>query len=74
MVYKDSRLNLTMEIIKGIKMIKFYTWEDAFQQIISSIRKKETLNLLKINLLYLSVIDTSLNLSTTMVYIYYDKE
>ncbi len=34
----DERINLTTEIINGIKVLKMYCWEDAFANIIKKIR------------------------------------
>ena len=39
--YKDSRVQMTSEMIEGIKYTKLYGWELAFQKIIQSIREKE---------------------------------
>ena len=39
--YKDSRVQMTSEMIEGIKYTKLYGWELAFQKIIQNIREKE---------------------------------
>ncbi|CAD8094625.1 unnamed protein product [Paramecium sonneborni] len=46
--FQDKRLKLTNEFVEGIRLIKMYAWEDAFFQIISSIRRNEFKCLLKI--------------------------
>ena len=40
-MHKDKRVELTTELIDGIKFIKFYGWEIAFKKIIKEIREKE---------------------------------
>ncbi|GFO05509.1 canalicular multispecific organic anion transporter 1, partial [Plakobranchus ocellatus] len=45
---KDSRLRLTNEALAGMKVLKLYAWEPAFQQKISDIRDEETRVLLSI--------------------------
>ncbi|GFR59427.1 canalicular multispecific organic anion transporter 2 [Elysia marginata] len=45
---KDSRLRLTNEALAGMKVLKLYAWEPAFQQKISDIREAETKVLLSI--------------------------
>jgi ATP-binding cassette subfamily C (CFTR/MRP) protein 4 len=35
----DTRLNLTNEVISGIKVIKMNSWEKAFEKIIKQIRR-----------------------------------
>ncbi|CAD8103786.1 unnamed protein product [Paramecium sonneborni] len=47
--YQDHRLKLTNELIEGIRLIKMYAWEQAFYKMISIMRKKEYICLLKIN-------------------------
>ncbi|CAD8195654.1 unnamed protein product [Paramecium octaurelia] len=47
--YQDQRLKLTNELIEGIRLIKMYAWEQAFFKMISIMRKKEYICLLKIN-------------------------
>jgi ATP-binding cassette subfamily C (CFTR/MRP) protein 4 len=34
----DSRINLTSEILNGIKVLKMYGWEKAFEEIIKRYR------------------------------------
>ncbi|KAK3771211.1 hypothetical protein RRG08_053354 [Elysia crispata] len=45
---KDSRLRLTNEALAGMKVLKLYAWEPAFQKKISDIRDEETRVLLSI--------------------------
>jgi ATP-binding cassette subfamily C (CFTR/MRP) protein 4 len=35
----DVRLRLMNEIVNGMKVIKMYTWEDAFSTLVQDIRK-----------------------------------
>ncbi|KAF9408550.1 hypothetical protein BGZ94_002273, partial [Podila epigama] len=42
--FTDSRIHLTTEIIQGIKVIKFFAWENSFLQKLSGIRTKELAN------------------------------
>ncbi|CAD8050089.1 unnamed protein product [Paramecium sonneborni] len=53
--YQDQRLKLTNELIEGIRLIKMYAWEQAFNKMISIMRQKEYICLLKIS--FRSVID-----------------
>jgi hypothetical protein len=39
--YTDERIKLTNEILSGIKIIKYFTWENSFLKKISIIRKNE---------------------------------
>ena len=43
-IYKDKRVKVCTEIIEGIRFIKLYGWEIAFQKIIQELRKKEIQN------------------------------
>ena len=43
---KDSRIKLLNEILNGIKVIKFYAWENPFKELVMKIRKGE-LNILR---------------------------
>jgi ATP-binding cassette subfamily C (CFTR/MRP) protein 4 len=36
--YKDKRIQITTEVIEGIKFIKLYGWEIAFKKIIQGYR------------------------------------
>jgi ATP-binding cassette subfamily C (CFTR/MRP) protein 1 len=38
---KDSRVNLTNEVLSGIRLIKLYAWEGDFLKRINSLRSKE---------------------------------
>uniref|UniRef100_A0A9J7YYP2 ABC-type glutathione-S-conjugate transporter n=1 Tax=Cyprinus carpio carpio TaxID=630221 RepID=A0A9J7YYP2_CYPCA len=46
MTYMDGRIKLMNEILSGIKILKFYAWENAFRERILGCREKE-LNALK---------------------------
>lgn len=41
MIHTDFRVKLMNEILNGIRIIKYYAWENAFVQKINHIRKKE---------------------------------
>ena len=55
MILKDRRIRLTNEILDGIKIIKFYAWEDYFQRRIMNIRKEEMVILRKTSYLHTAV-------------------
>lgn len=44
----DKRVNLTNEVIEGIRLIKMYAWEDAFMHTINTIRRIELKKILGI--------------------------
>ncbi|KAK3285585.1 hypothetical protein CYMTET_6817 [Cymbomonas tetramitiformis] len=39
--FTDKRMNLMVDAISGIRILKFYAWEDSFLQNINAIRNKE---------------------------------
>lgn len=39
-IYKDKRVQITSEVIEGIKFIKLYGWEIAFRKIIQRLREE----------------------------------
>ncbi|KAK0397405.1 hypothetical protein QR680_002116 [Steinernema hermaphroditum] len=41
MKYKDERLKMMSEVLNGMKVLKFYAWEQSMQKMILNIRKKE---------------------------------
>lgn len=41
MAEKDKRVRMMSELLRGVKVIKMYAWEESFMQRINSIRKKE---------------------------------
>ncbi|XP_054155704.1 multidrug resistance-associated protein 1-like [Oppia nitens] len=43
LIYADNRLNITNEILNGIKIIKLYAWELPFMSIVSKLRDQELL-------------------------------
>ncbi len=49
--YQDSRIKNISEVLNGIKIIKFYSWEISFEKIISKIRTIELAILRKISFL-----------------------
>ena len=66
--YQDSRIRLTNEILSGIKVLKFYAWEQSYQDIINKLREKELNALFKISI-YQSLINMVLGISSFMVLI-----
>ncbi|SCV02438.1 LAME_0H00540g1_1 [Lachancea meyersii CBS 8951] len=40
-VFTDARVTLMREILNSMKMIKFYAWEDAYEQNVQDIRSRE---------------------------------
>ena len=38
---KDGRMKLISEILSGIKILKFFAWENSFQRKVQDIREKE---------------------------------
>jgi ATP-binding cassette, subfamily C (CFTR/MRP), member 1 len=44
---QDSRIKMMNEILNGIRVIKFYGWEESFKKLIEKIRSKEIRNLIK---------------------------
>ncbi|KAG0096414.1 hypothetical protein BGZ93_004576 [Podila epicladia] len=46
--FTDSRIRLTTEVLQGIKVIKFFAWENSFLQKLSDIRSQELKNVGKL--------------------------
>ena len=67
--YQDSRIKLTSEILSGIKVLKFYAWEQSFHEIINKLREKELNALLKIGI-YQALINMILGIASFMVNIF----
>ncbi|KAM4693780.1 ATP-binding cassette sub-family C member 10 isoform 1-T2 [Discoglossus pictus] len=49
--HKDARVKLMTELLSGMRVVKFYTWEEHFSNAISSLRAKELRSLRAIKLL-----------------------
>lgn len=47
--YKDKRVQITTQVIEGIKYIKLYGWQIAFRRIIQSLREQEIIKLKKLS-------------------------
>ena len=43
--YLDKRIKLINEIIQGIRIIKFFTWEDSYSKRVNEVRKTELVTL-----------------------------
>ena len=39
MKYTDRRVKVMNEVISGMRVLKLYTWEDPFTQLVESLRK-----------------------------------
>ncbi len=67
MEYMDRRIKLMNEILSGIKILKFYAWENAFRERVLGYREKE-LNALKKSQILYSISIASFNSSTFLVH------
>ena len=47
-VITDSRVSLVREVLQSMKIIKFYSWEDAYLKKATDIREKETYMIFKL--------------------------
>ncbi|KAF5096830.1 hypothetical protein D0Z00_002631 [Geotrichum galactomycetum] len=47
-VITDSRVSLMREVLQSMKIIKFYSWEDAYLKKVTDIRNKETYMIFKL--------------------------
>ncbi|KAI5097098.1 multidrug resistance-associated protein 1-like isoform X2, partial [Silurus meridionalis] len=66
MKHMDGRIKLMNEILSGIKILKFYAWEKAFEERVLSFREKELKALKKSQILY-SISVASFNSSTFLI-------
>uniref|UniRef100_A0A4W4G689 ABC-type glutathione-S-conjugate transporter n=1 Tax=Electrophorus electricus TaxID=8005 RepID=A0A4W4G689_ELEEL len=66
MKYMDGRIKLMNEILNGIKILKFYAWEKAFQEKVLAYREEELKALKKSQILY-SISIASFNSSTFLI-------
>uniref|UniRef100_A0A8B9LXC6 ABC-type glutathione-S-conjugate transporter n=1 Tax=Astyanax mexicanus TaxID=7994 RepID=A0A8B9LXC6_ASTMX len=66
MKYMDGRIKLMTEILSGIKILKFYAWEKAFEERVLGYREKELKALKKSQILY-SISIASFNSSTFLI-------
>ncbi|KAF9308781.1 hypothetical protein BG003_010617 [Podila horticola] len=60
--FTDGRIRLTSEILQGIKVIKFFSWEKNFLDKLSEIRKHELYNVAKLLYIRGAVAATSASL------------
>ncbi|KAF8951702.1 hypothetical protein BGZ52_010208 [Haplosporangium bisporale] len=60
--FTDSRIRLTSEILQGIKVIKFFSWEKNFLEKLSEIRKNELYNVARLLYIRGAVAATSASL------------
>ncbi|NXU47278.1 MRP1 protein, partial [Turnix velox] len=80
MRYSDQRVKLLSEMLHGIKILKLYAWEPAYQRKVMSIREQEV-DVLKssgylttYSLLTLTCIPFMVSLATFGVFFYVDEE
>ncbi|XP_053473518.1 multidrug resistance-associated protein 1-like [Ictalurus furcatus] len=66
MKHMDGRIKLMNEILSGIKILKFYAWEKAFEERVLSFREKELKAMKKSQILY-SISIASFNSSTFLI-------
>ncbi|XP_053370822.1 multidrug resistance-associated protein 1-like [Clarias gariepinus] len=66
MKHMDGRIKLMNEILNGIKILKLYVWEKAFEDRVLSFREKELKALKKSQILY-SISIASFNSSTFLI-------
>ncbi|NXY67006.1 MRP1 protein, partial [Glareola pratincola] len=80
MRYSDQRVKLLSEILHGIKILKFYAWEPAYQKKVMSIREREvdvlksSGYLMTYSVLTLTCIPFMVSLATFGVFFHLDKE
>lgn len=55
--FTDERVSLMREILQSMKMVKFYSWEDAYEKLVTVIRNKEIKYVFKIQLV-INIIST----------------
>lgn len=65
--HKDERLKISAELLKGIKILKFYAWENSFQRRISQVRAKELKAIRMINIINMGIVESSFYISAIMV-------
>ncbi|OCT79575.1 ATP-binding cassette sub-family C member 10 [Xenopus laevis] len=49
--HKDARVKLMTELLSGMRVVKFYTWEKHFAQAVTSLREKELRSLRALKML-----------------------
>ena len=77
---KDQRILKLNEILKGIKAIKYYCWEEPFMNIVTKIRKSEIRTIKQYAIVHsmlnvtFSIVPLMVTLATFSVYIFSDPE
>ncbi|NXV33124.1 MRP1 protein, partial [Rissa tridactyla] len=80
MRYSDQRVKLLSEMLHGIKILKLYAWEPAYQRKVTSIREREvdvlksSGHLMTYSMLTLTCIPFMVSLVTFGVFFHLDKE
>lgn len=64
--YKDRRMRLLTEMLDGMKLVKLYAWESAFERLVELIRVKE-LKFLKFSSALYGVIKMSYGCTNLLV-------
>lgn len=62
-VHTDKRVELVREIVQSIKVIKFYSWENAYENIVKVVRAQEVNYVLKIQLLISIIVSLAMSAS-----------
>ncbi|CAG2100360.1 unnamed protein product [Medioppia subpectinata] len=65
----DARLRLMNEIISGMRVIKMYTWEQSFSDLVTKARKLEVNDIRKV--CYLKAVNLSLFLIATKIILFF---
>lgn len=59
----DLRVGLMKEVLNNLKMIKFYSWEKPYLEMIKAARKREMTNILKMQITRSTIISVAVSLS-----------
>eukprot|EP00753_Platysulcus_tardus_P003850 PLAT12496.19.p1 GENE.PLAT12496.19~~PLAT12496.19.p1 ORF type:complete len:1397 (+),score=834.47 PLAT12496.19:82-4272(+) len=76
----DQRVRLTNEVLQGVQIVKFYAWEESFQERLCALREKEMQLLKKAAfanssiVLFFMVLPVAVSLGTFAVYVAYGGE
>uniref|UniRef100_A0A8D3D6H4 ABC-type glutathione-S-conjugate transporter n=1 Tax=Scophthalmus maximus TaxID=52904 RepID=A0A8D3D6H4_SCOMX len=74
MKFMDGRIKLMNEILSGVKILKFYAWEEAFLRKVGVLREGELKNLKRSQILYMfSSSPHQIALSVFGVYVLFDE-
>ncbi|CCH45644.1 putative membrane protein [Wickerhamomyces ciferrii] len=62
--YTDERISLLREVLDAMKMIKFYSWEDSYEERIIQVRNKEMSYVFKFQYAINSILSMAVSLPT----------